>query len=225
MRRCSPSATEPSLRADRGMAWRGRSLFRPFFFKVSSIAMASFLWGSWIREGPREGNESGAARVPFGRSACPISCKAFERRTARLLRPLSERPREVGGGPAFRRDDNLFGRPGSNDPAALVSGARTDIDDPVAARDHVHIVFDDDDGVSGCHKSIKLLHQLVDVGRMEACRRLVEDVHRRAALRSLQFGRQLDARISASFGGRNERAESKWDLDSRNVRYGIFRAT
>jgi hypothetical protein len=27
------------------------------------------------------------------------------------------------------------------------------------------------------------------------------------------------------FWSRNERAESKWDLDSRNVDYGIFRAT
>jgi len=29
----------------------------------------------------------------------------------------------------------------------------------------------------------------------------------------------------SKFRGRNERAESKWDLDSRNVDYGIFRAT
>jgi hypothetical protein len=29
----------------------------------------------------------------------------------------------------------------------------------------------------------------------------------------------------SKFRGRNERPESKWELDSRNVRYGIFSAT
>jgi hypothetical protein len=32
-------------------------------------------------------------------------------------------------------------------------------------------------------------------------------------------------RILSKFQGRNERRESKWELDSRNTHYGIFRAT
>jgi hypothetical protein len=31
--------------------------------------------------------------------------------------------------------------------------------------------------------------------------------------------------LSSRFGAREGRAESKWELDSRNVRYGIFSAT
>src|SRR6185437_14088428 len=98
---------------------------------------------------------------------------------------------EEGSGPARRHDDNLFGRPRSDDLAAVVPGARTDIDNPVAARDHVHVVFDDDHRIAGYHEPVELLHQLFDVRWMQPCRWLVEDVHRRTPLRSLKFGREL----------------------------------
>src|SRR6201996_6254080 len=110
-----------------------------------------------------------------------------------LMSLLSDCPREENCGPALRRDDYFFGRPRSHDLAAVFPGARTDIDDPVAARDYIHVVFDDDHRIACSHKPVELLHKLLDVGWMQPCRWLVEDVHRRAPLRSLKLGRQLDS--------------------------------
>jgi hypothetical protein len=55
--------------------------------------------------------------------------------------------------------------------------------------------------------------------------------HLRPLLQDLcREGRQQRYRLDLNqdlnkFRGRNERRESNWDLDSRNVPYGIFRAT
>src|SRR5258706_8365302 len=55
--------------------------------------------------------------------------------------------------------------------------------------------------------------------------------HLRPLLQDLcREGRQQRYRLDLNqdlnkFRGRNERRESKWDLDSRNTRYGIFFAT
>ena len=71
------------------------------------------------------------------------------------------------------------------------------------AGDHAHVVLDDDDGVAGVDQAVELRHQLLDVGGMQAGRRLVEDVERVAALRALQLGRELDAlRLAAGELGR-----------------------
>ena len=69
--------------------------------------------------------------------------------------------------------------------------------------DDAHVVLDDDHGVAGVDQPVELRHQLLDVGRVQAGRRLVEDVERVAALRALQLGRELDAlRLAAGQLGR-----------------------
>jgi hypothetical protein len=84
-------------------------------------------------------------------------------------------------------------RTGRNDAAALVAGAGTDVDDPVAARDDVHVVLDHDDGVARLHETVELRHELLHVGGMQTRRGLVENVQRVASLRALQLGGKLDA--------------------------------
>jgi hypothetical protein len=84
------------------------------------------------------------------------------------------------------------GRSLGDDPATLLAGAWSHIDDPVAGRDDAHVVFDDDDGVAGVDETIELSQQLLDVRWMETGGRLVEDVERLPPLRALQFGRQFD---------------------------------
>jgi hypothetical protein len=54
-------------------------------------------------------------------------------------------------------------RPLRDDTAALFSGARTYVDHPIAARDHLHIVLDDDHGVPGRDKVMKLPLQSLDI--------------------------------------------------------------
>ena len=49
-------------------------------------------------------------------------------------------------------------------------------------RDDAHVVLDDDDRVAGVDQPVELRHQPLDVGRVQAGRRLVEHVERVAAL-------------------------------------------
>ncbi len=54
-------------------------------------------------------------------------------------------------------------------------------------------MFDDDDRVARIDQPLQLAHQQVNVGRMEAGGRFVQDIEGVAVLRTLQLGRQLDA--------------------------------
>ncbi len=72
-----------------------------------------------------------------------------------------------------------------------------------AGGDRVEVVLDQDDGVAGVDQPVQLAQQQGDVGRVQAGRRLVEQVERVAAPGPLQLGRQLDAlRLAAAELGR-----------------------
>ena len=76
-------------------------------------------------------------------------------------------------------------------PAASALG--TQIDDMVRRLDHVHVVFDDDDGVAGVDKAVKAVQQTLDVSQMETGGGLVEDVHNMTtALQLAELGSELD---------------------------------
>jgi hypothetical protein len=87
---------------------------------------------------------------------------------------------------------DLLRRTRGHDPAAMLAGAGPHIDHPVAGGDDAHLVFDDDNGVTGIHESLQLLHQQIDIGGVQARRRFVEDIERRASRFSLQLGGELD---------------------------------
>ena len=101
--------------------------------------------------------------------------------------------RKIDRSPALRRGRNLVGRSSRDYPSALIARSRPDVDDPIARRRDAHVVLDDNNGVSGLHKTVQLRHQLRYVRRMQTRRGFVEDVQRFAPLRALQFGGELDA--------------------------------
>src|SRR3954468_4417069 len=105
----------------------------------------------------------------------------------------SEKPRQIRRGAARVPPRDIARHAGRDDAAALIPGAGTDIDDPVASGHDPHLVFDDDDGISSVDERIELRNQLLHVRRMQPRRRLVEHVERLAALRTLQFSGELDA--------------------------------
>ena len=63
----------------------------------------------------------------------------------------------------YWREEQQVGVVFRRDASALVARPGTDVDDPVTARDHSHLVFDDDHGVAGFDEPIELGHQLLDV--------------------------------------------------------------
>jgi predicted RNA-binding protein with RPS1 domain len=110
---------------------------------------------------------------------------------------------------ALPRSAHIGWRTARDDPAPLVAGARTDVDDPVARGDHAHVVLDHDHGVARVHESVQLRLQALDVRWVQPGRGLVQHVQRVAALRALQLGRELDAAALAAgeLGGRLAEAE------------------
>src|SRR6185436_5159628 len=64
-----------------------------------------------------------------------------------------------------------------HDAPAVVTGARSEVDDPVGVRHHRLMVLDHDDRFSGVDEAIEEREELREVGEMEPGRGLVEDVH------------------------------------------------
>jgi hypothetical protein len=72
--------------------------------------------------------------------------------------------------------DQVGGRALEHDPAAVVAGARAEVDDPVGVGHDRLVVLDDDDRLAGVDQPVEQPEQLLDVGEVEAGGRLVEDV-------------------------------------------------
>ena len=73
--------------------------------------------------------------------------------------------------------------------AAFVAGAGTEVDDPVAVADDIHVMLDHDHAVAGIHDPVELRDQAFDVARVKTGGRLVQDVERVPALWTHQLGR------------------------------------
>lgn len=87
--------------------------------------------------------------------------------------------------PTIRYISNFVGRAAGDDASPVFSSSRPKVDDPIHLREDAHIMFYDDDCVSRIDKSLQLAHQAVDVSRMEAGGRFVEDIKRTTMLRAL----------------------------------------
>src|SRR5918911_2145878 len=86
---------------------------------------------------------------------------------------------------------DLLGRSGRDHLAACLAALRTEVDDPVRLLDHVQVVLDHEHRVSRVDEPLQHLEQLLDVGEVEARRRLVEDVERPPRRDLSELGREL----------------------------------
>ncbi len=100
------------------------------------------------------------------------------------------------------------GVPVATSVAALVPALRPHVDQPVGGLDHVEVVLDDDDAVALLHEPVEDLQQPLDVGEVQAGRRLVEDVQRRPGGDLRQLGGQLHALRLAARQRRGRLAEA-----------------
>ena len=89
---------------------------------------------------------------------------------------------------------DLLGRAGGDDHAALVPALGAHVDDAVRGLDDVEVVLDDHDASCPASTSrCSTCEQALDVGEVQAGRRLVEDVERPARRDLRELGRELDA--------------------------------
>src|SRR6185369_10969835 len=84
--------------------------------------------------------------------------------------------REVLAGEGGAGGDQVRGCALEDDPAAVVAGPGTEVDDPVGVRHDRLVVLDDDHRLAGVDEPVEQPEQLLDVGEVQAGGRLVEDV-------------------------------------------------
>src|ERR1700675_521649 len=84
--------------------------------------------------------------------------------------------REVLAGEGRAGGDEVGGGALEDDPAAVVTGAGTEIDDPVGVGHDRLVVGDDEDRLARVDESVEQAEELLDVGEMEATGGFVEDV-------------------------------------------------
>ena len=121
----------------------------------------------------------------------------------------AERRREDLAGVRFDVAGDFFGRAAGDDSAAPCAAVGADVDDPVGRLHDVEIVLDDEHRVAGVDELVQHFEQQLDVGEVEAGRRLVEQVHRAAGGFFHQLAGQLDALGFAA----GERGRRLADLD------------
>ena len=109
--------------------------------------------------------------------------------------------REVLAGKRGAGGDEVGGRALEDDPAAVVAGARAEVDDPVGVRHDRLVMLDNDDRLAGVDEPVQQAQQLLDIGEMQAGGRLVQDVH--TALLG-HVGCQLET-LSLATGQRRQR--------------------
>jgi hypothetical protein len=76
------------------------------------------------------------------------------------------------------RGDQIGGRAGEDHPAAVLTGARTQVDDPVGVGHHGLVMLDHDDRVAIVNEPVQQGQELVDIRQVQAAGRLVQHVGR-----------------------------------------------
>jgi hypothetical protein len=77
--------------------------------------------------------------------------------------------------------------------AAPVAALGSQVDQPVGDLDDVEVVLDDQDRVAGIHQALQHFDQLVDVGGVQAHRRLIQHIQRPPGGAAGELLRELDA--------------------------------
>ncbi len=75
----------------------------------------------------------------------------------------------------------------------FAAAAGAEVDDPVCGLDDVEIVLDDDEGIASIAQTQEDGHQGLNVGKVQAGGRFVEDVERVPGAFAAEFGGELDA--------------------------------
>ena len=95
---------------------------------------------------------------------------------------------------------HLLRRANGDHPPAAHPALRPQVDDPVGAFHDVQVVLNLQQGVAALHQPLQHLHQLPDIFKVQACRRLVENVDGAPGGPLAQLARQLDALRLADTG-------------------------
>ena len=82
---------------------------------------------------------------------------------------------QILAGNAFLASRQIFWRSLKYQAATFVSAIGAEVDDPVGTLDDLHIVLDNQYGMTSLDKRVKRVEQFLDVVEMQARRRFVKD--------------------------------------------------
>lgn len=138
------------------------------------------------------GKETSMSRRLFSLAPITVSCRAGS--TGRRISGtgMERLPHEVLAGDRLLVGEQLVQRTGVDDLAAVLTGARADVHDPVGDLDGVLVVLHHDQGVAHVAQADQGLDQPVVVALVEADRGLVQDVEH-ADQAGADLGGQPDA--------------------------------
>ena len=91
---------------------------------------------------------------------------------------------EVLAGKAAGHLGHLLGRTLGNHQAAGAAAFRAKVNDVIGTLDEIQIVLNDNDRVARIHQLLQHLDQAMHVRNVQACGRLIEDIHRLAGAAS-----------------------------------------
>ena len=97
---------------------------------------------------------------------------------------------------------HLLGSATSDKLSATVAPLRTDVDDIIGTLDNLHVMFDDNDGMSTGDERIKRLHQTLDIVEVQSRSGLIEDKHRRLCLLKAEVIGQFHTLVLTAREGR-----------------------
>jgi hypothetical protein len=101
----------------------------------------------------------------------------------------SEKPGRVGTTAFFYRLHSSF----ADQFAAPRTAFRSEVDNPVGRLYHIYVVLDNDNRIALIAQFHEKLHELGDIIKVQACRRLVEKIQRLAGRTAGKFRRQFYA--------------------------------
>src|SRR5271165_6379049 len=97
---------------------------------------------------------------------------------------------------------DLFGRALRNDPAPGLAAFGSQVDHPVRAANHIHVVLDDQNAAAGVNQALEGIEQLCDIVEVQSGRGFVEDEERSLTTRRSQMRGEFHALRFASRKGR-----------------------
>ncbi len=96
---------------------------------------------------------------------------------------------------------NLGWKTGHDHMTTFLASTRPEVDHPIRLNDNAHVVLDDHDRIAGIDKLLKVSHQAVGIGGMQARSGFIQHIKRPATSGALQFSRQLDAALRLTVSG------------------------
>ena len=108
---------------------------------------------------------------------------------------------KIPGCVAFFNFYNFLRSPGSDNFSAGLAAFRAEVYNIIRDFNYIKVMFNNNHGISQIAESLKHVKQIMNIRKMQTCRRLVKKIQRMTCRSLAQFGREFDS-LSLAAGER-----------------------